>query len=221
MVYIINEIDRESLRPGDHIYAYRKLHSYSHHGIFIEGDRVIHYNITQEGNTSKRTKHCKNCGIDKNHLRGVVKSCVDCLLKRHTLRRFQYALGYGRYLTNWPGTCTTGRADPPEVTISRANDLFNNKVEFGDYNLFENNCEAFAVFCKTGKRVSDQASVAMSWMKAGVKMARDRLLRDVWVHHGEEQYNRLKQMIDSWLAQTSSLAQMIANLQGDHQVTGA
>ncbi|PRQ60649.1 putative endopeptidase, NLPC/P60 domain, LRAT-like domain-containing protein [Rosa chinensis] len=166
MEYITNKIDRESLKPGDHIYAYRKLHSYSHHGIFIGGDRVIHYNKTQEGNTSKRVKqYCKNCGIDENPLRGVVNSCVDCFLKRHTLRRFQYAVGKGRYLLSWPGTCTTDPAEQPGVTIRRANDLFNNKVGFGDYNLFENNCEAFAVFCKTGNRVSHQAYSAKFWTK--------------------------------------------------------
>ncbi|XP_061999640.1 protein LEAD-SENSITIVE 1-like [Rosa rugosa] len=156
MEHIINKIDKDSLKPGDHIYAYRKLHTYSHHGIFIGGDRVIHYNRTKDGNTSQRAKPSKNCGVDKNHLRGVVKSCVDCFLKHHTLRRFQYGVGYGRYLTNWPGT--------------------NNG--FGDYNLFENNCEAFAMFCKTEKRVSDQACSAMLLIKASVKVAMDRLLRE-------------------------------------------
>ncbi|PRQ60638.1 putative endopeptidase, NLPC/P60 domain, LRAT-like domain-containing protein [Rosa chinensis] len=146
----INKIDKESLERGDHIYAYRKGGLYSHHGIFIGEDRVIHFVRTNEGNTSRRVEPCQKCGVDKNHLRGVVKSCVDCFLNGHSLRRYRYSASHRRFATNLGGTCTTGDADPPDVTISRAEDLFNTK-DFGDYDLLKNNCETFAVFCKTGK----------------------------------------------------------------------
>ncbi|KAK9939153.1 hypothetical protein M0R45_015860 [Rubus argutus] len=60
-------------------------------------------------------------------------------------------------LISWPGTCTTDCRDPPDNIISRANDLLNNKDGFGDYHFITNNCEVFAVFCSTGKRVCFQA----------------------------------------------------------------
>ncbi|KAL6132312.1 hypothetical protein ACLB2K_070683 [Fragaria x ananassa] len=212
-----NKIYRESLKPGDHIYAYRLLHTYSHHGIYIGGDRVIHYNRTREANKWNRAKPCSKCELDRNHLRGVVKSCVDCFLHGHNLRRFQYGVNVVRYLASWHGTCTTGRPDPPEVAIRRASDYFNKKDGhgFGDYDLFENNCEAFAVFCKTEKAVSSQAWAAVLLLKAGVKIGRDRLLHDVKVHHGQEKHDKLKQMIDSALTDISSLRELIANLQKD------
>lgn len=185
-------------------------------GIFIGGDRVIHYNITKEAaGTSRRAKPCRNCGVDPNNLRGVVKSCVDCFLKGHTLRRFQYGVPYCRFLTNNPGTCTTGHAHLPDVTIRRANDLLNKKDDFGDYHLFDNNCEAFAVLCTTENRVSDQACSAVMLLKAGVKLAVDRLLRDVSVHHGPDKHDKLKQTIDNLLANMYSLPQIITNLQKD------
>ncbi|KAK9914644.1 hypothetical protein M0R45_038412 [Rubus argutus] len=217
MEHFVNKIDRESLERGDHIYAYRKLGSYSHHGIFIGGDRVIHYNITQKAGTSRRAKTCRNCGVDPNQLRGVVKSCVDCFLKGHTLRRFQYGVTFCRFLTNNPGTCTTGQAHPPDVIISRANDLLNNKDGFGEYHLFDNNCEAFAVFCTTANRVSNQACSAVQLLKASVKVAVDRLLCDVSVHHGPEKHDKLKQTIDTWLANMFSLNKIITNLQKDQE----
>lgn len=237
------EIDRKSLTPGDHILAYRKLHSYSHHGIFIGEDRVIHYHKTKEAGRSRRAKPCRNCGVDSNHLRGVVKTCVDCFLKAHIghkLRLFQYGVKYLDFLKNRPGTCTTGTADPPDVTISRANDYLNRKVDFGIYHLLDNNCEMFAVDCKTGKKVSDQASSAEIQIKAylmealervfrdvscrhgsdkndKLKIALDRLLRDVSVHYGPDKRDELKQTIDNLLANRPSVVgQIITHLDPDH-----
>ncbi|KAL6132329.1 hypothetical protein ACLB2K_070700 [Fragaria x ananassa] len=207
-----NKIDRKSLKPGDHIYAYRLAGTYSHHGIFIGGDRVIHYNRTRDANKWNRAEPCRNCKLDRNHLRGVVKSCVDCFLKGHDLRRFQYGVKVVRYLASRHGTCTTGRADPPEVAIRRANDHLDGHG-FGDYDLFENNCEVFAVFCKTEKAVSSQAWSAKSVLKAGVKIRIDRLLQDVLVHQGQEKHDKTKQRIDSTLTSISSLKELIADLQ--------
>ncbi|XP_050386525.1 protein LEAD-SENSITIVE 1-like [Argentina anserina] len=217
MLHITNKIDRESLKHGDHIYAYRKCYTYSHHGIFVEGDTVIHFNMTQEAEASG-AKPCKQCGVDKKHLRGVVKSCVDCFLKGSSLRRYGYGVRPERYIGSRAGTCTTGRADPPEVTISRANDLFDKKAGFGDYDLFQNNCEAFAVLCKTGKRVSDQAGTAKLMIRACKDLELGRLLRDVSVHYGdagEEKINKLKQLCDSWFTNTSTIIKLIASLQID------
>ncbi|KAM5557873.1 protein LEAD-SENSITIVE 1 [Rosa sericea] len=197
MQRIINKIDKESLERGDHIYCYRKGYLYSHHGIFIGEDRVIHFNRTKEGNTSRRVKPCQKCGVDKNHLRGVVKSCVDCFLNGRSLRRFRYGVSHRRFATNNVGTCTTGDPDSPDVTISRANDLFNKK-DFGDYDLVQNNCETFAVFCKTGKRRSDQASTAILLIKGAIESAIERLYEDVSTHHGEGKLNELKQAIDRY-----------------------
>lgn len=230
------EIDRKSLTPGDHILTYRKLHSYSHHGIFIGEDRVIHYHKTKEAGRSRRAKPCRNCGVDSNHLRGVVKTCVDCFLKAHIghkLHRFQYGVKYHDFLITRPGTCTTGTADPPDVTISRANDYLNGKVDFGIYHLLGNNCEMFAVDCKTGKKVSDQASSAEIQLKAylmealkrvfrhgsdkydKLQIALDRLLRDVSVHYGPDKHDELKQTIANLLANRPSVDQ-ITHLDLDH-----
>ncbi|KAL6127337.1 hypothetical protein ACLB2K_075378 [Fragaria x ananassa] len=81
--------------------------------------------LTSEANKWNRAKPCRNC--EQSH-------CVDCFLQGHALHRFQYGVKVVRYLASWHGTCTTGRADPPEVAIRRANDSFNKEdgPEFGD-----------------------------------------------------------------------------------------
>lgn len=63
--------------------------------------------------------------------------------------------------------------------------------------------------------MSDQACSAVMLLKAGVKLAVDRLLRDVSVHHGPDKHDKLKQTIDNLLANMYSLPQIIANLQKD------
>ncbi|PIA27876.1 hypothetical protein AQUCO_07400007v1 [Aquilegia coerulea] len=173
-----NKVDRSQLQPGDHIYSYRKAQIYAHHGIYVEADRVIHYTNTKggsgsygsvSGKTSKRENQCKNCGHDQNVKRGVIKTCIDCFLSGHDLYRYEYGISFGHFLCKKPGTCTTGQSDPEDVVISRATNLL--YKGFGDYHLFENNCECFAMFCKTCKHVSQQATyrfnhfkfIAMEW----------------------------------------------------------
>lgn len=46
------------------------------------------------------------------------------------------------------GTCTTASSDPTEAVLCRASFLL--KKGFGGYHLFKNNCEDFAMYCKTG-----------------------------------------------------------------------
>ncbi|KAJ0609319.1 putative LRAT domain-containing protein [Helianthus annuus] len=46
------------------------------------------------------------------------------------------------------GTCTTARSDPPEEVIHRATYLYENG--YLEYDLMNNNCEDFALYCKTG-----------------------------------------------------------------------
>ncbi|XP_043700266.1 protein LEAD-SENSITIVE 1-like [Telopea speciosissima] len=57
----------------------------------------------------------------------------------------------------WGGTCTTATSDPPETVIHRAMYLLQNG--FGNYDVFQNNCEDFALYCKTGLLVHDSESV--------------------------------------------------------------
>jgi len=49
------------------------------------------------------------------------------------------------------GTCSLAKSDPPEEVIHRA--LYLLQSGFGNYHVFQNNCEDFPLYCKTGPRV--------------------------------------------------------------------
>ncbi|KAF3442746.1 hypothetical protein FNV43_RR16663 [Rhamnella rubrinervis] len=86
---------------------------------------------------------------------GVVSSCLKCFLAGGVLYRFEYAVSPSLFLAKARGgTCTLAAADPDDVVVHRAKYLFENG--FGCYNVFKNNCEDFAIYCKTGLLVLDQ-----------------------------------------------------------------
>ncbi|PIA61174.1 hypothetical protein AQUCO_00300595v1 [Aquilegia coerulea] len=196
MGLLSNKVDRSQLQPGDHIYSYRKAKSYAHHVKEVQIEiqfllsttlskyrvlQVIHYTSTGgfgsysslSGKTRKKENQCENCGHDPNLKQGVIKTCIDCFLSGHDLNRFEYGVSFAHFCFKLPGTCTTNQSEPVDIVISRATELLNNQG-FGEYDLFENNCECFAIFCKTYKHVSQQAYskgcyyklFAMEWRSA-------------------------------------------------------
>lgn len=111
---------------------------------------------------------CPRCG-DNSRDKVVILSCIDCFLYGGELRLFVYDVSVAVLLTTRGGTCTVATSDPPEDVIHRANFLLQNG--FGDYNLFKNNCENFAIYCKMGLLVINTISVgrsgqAASWFAA-------------------------------------------------------
>ncbi|CAN7067971.1 unnamed protein product [Brassica rapa subsp. trilocularis] len=60
------------------------------------------------------------------------------------------------------GTCTLAPSNPPEDVLFRAN--FHLLIDgwFGDYDVTDNNCEDFAIYCKTGLLVCNKARFGTS-----------------------------------------------------------
>ncbi|CAN6810173.1 unnamed protein product, partial [Brassica oleracea] len=161
-VYRLNRIDRSSLKPGDHIYSWRTAYIYAHHGIYVGDDRVIHFTrrgqevgtgtvldlVLVSSGPSRAHTHCPTC-VPPNEGHGVVSSCLNCFLAGGVLYRFEYSVNAAHFLAKARGgTCTLAVSDPNEITVHRANHLLRNG--FGCYDVFKNNCEDFAIYCKTG-----------------------------------------------------------------------
>ncbi|XP_058092907.1 protein LEAD-SENSITIVE 1-like [Magnolia sinica] len=155
-----NKIDGSELQPGDHIYSWRKLKTYAHHGIFVGEDKVIHFTsskadsgysstATVSKNVSKK-KPCTKCGYDGKA--GVIETCLDCFLKGGELYRYGYNISRRRLMFTRFGTCTSVSCGPVEDTLRRAYDYLKNGY-ITDYSFLEKNCEDFAVNCKTGLTV--------------------------------------------------------------------
>ncbi|KAL2922341.1 Lecithin retinol acyltransferase [Bienertia sinuspersici] len=172
-----NKISRDALKPGYHIYSWRNAYLYSHHGIYAGEGNVIHFTrgpgqeigtgtfldnvIFSSSASSDRSKcPCAVCG-DQSNLTGVISSCLDCFLCDGELYLFEYGVSPGFFLAKARGgTCTLAPSDSPEDVLSRASFLKENG--FGGYNIFKNNCEDFAIYCKTGLLVVTDISVGRS-----------------------------------------------------------
>jgi hypothetical protein len=91
---------------------------------------------------------CPICG-DQSKLDGVISSCIDCFLLGGDLYRFEYGVKPAFFLAKVRGgTCTLASSDSPKEVIHRASYLLQNG--FGVYHICKNNCEHFAMYCKTG-----------------------------------------------------------------------
>lgn len=175
-----NKINKEELKPGDHIYSWRHAYLYSHHGIYTGDEKVIHFTrgagqeigtgtvldryIFSSSPSNSTNTPCARCG-DQSELDGVISSCLECFLSGGNLYRFEYSVSTLLFLAKARGgTCTLASSDPPEDVLYRAQFLLENG--FGAYHLFNNNCEDFAIYCKTGFLIFTNISVGRSGQAA-------------------------------------------------------
>ncbi|XP_013651194.2 protein LEAD-SENSITIVE 1-like [Brassica napus] len=108
-------------------------------------DKIIQISVPRHGGDNP----CPNCG-DQSTLDGVISSCLDCFLAGGNLYLFQYDVSKAILVAKQrSGTCTTAPSDPPEEVVHRARYLLSGNG-FGEYHLLDNNCEDFAIYCKTG-----------------------------------------------------------------------
>ncbi len=133
--YISHIKTRDGLKPGDHIYVYRALHLYQHHGIYTgeEGEgEVIHVN----GN-----KHTISTAT-------VTSSSLSDFLNGG----FLHLVSYNDPKTKLKirGTSHTSCSRPAQEVVRVAKELLQNPESWGTYNLVYRNCETFAYYCKTG-----------------------------------------------------------------------
>ncbi|KAL7192770.1 hypothetical protein ACSBR2_024565 [Camellia fascicularis] len=180
MGILSNKVSKETLNPGDHIYSWRNAYLYSHHGIYSGDGKVIHFTrgggheigtgtvldriIFSSSSSNPLGTPCPQCG-DQSRLDGVISSCLECFLCGGELYLFQYAVSPVFFLAKARGgTCTLAASDPPEDVLHRAEYLLKNG--FGGYNIFKNNCEDFAIYCKTGLLVFTTISVGRSGQAA-------------------------------------------------------
>ncbi|KAI4299691.1 hypothetical protein L6164_033125 [Bauhinia variegata] len=181
MGVLSNMIAREELKPGDHIYSWRLAYIYAHHGIYTGDGMVIHFTRGAGQETGTGTlldrllvsssppqnidNPCPKCGEQTRLDGGVMASCLDCFLFGGKLYRFEYGVSSVFFLAKARGgTCTLASSDPPEDVLHRAMFLLENG--FGVYNSFKNNCEDFAIYCKTSLLLVSSSSVGRSGQAA-------------------------------------------------------
>ena len=115
---------------------------------------------------SRNKTPCQKCGTN-NEKSGVVLSCLDCFLCGCPLYRFQYQENTLTFLAKIRGgTGTLANSDPHDIVLHRARYIHVNG--FGCYNIFHNNCEDFAIYCKTGLLVMEKTAIGRSGQAASI-----------------------------------------------------
>ncbi|XP_077234480.1 protein LEAD-SENSITIVE 1-like [Tasmannia lanceolata] len=176
MGVFFNRVEKSQIKAGDHIYSWRAIYTYSHHGIYVGGNLVMHFTCDRNkssGMSSSFNPSSFNSGMPTTCLNfpecgfrqpnsGVLLSCLDCFLGNGSLYRFEYGVSVLVFLAKVRGgTCTTATSDPPKTVIQRAMYLLL-RYGFGDYHVFDNNCEDFALYCKTGLVITKKSSPGRS-----------------------------------------------------------
>ncbi|KAL3728032.1 hypothetical protein ACJRO7_032734 [Eucalyptus globulus] len=142
MKLIWRKIDPTDLKPGDHIYDYKRYGSYSHHGIYVEDGYVIHFTRTESKEAilpysrveAETVPACPECDYRENTGCGVIKTCLDCFHRGHkTLHSIHYFITL---------SCTKS----PQEVVEAAYELLKSN-DFGKYDLAGNNCKHFATYC--------------------------------------------------------------------------
>ena len=146
-------------KNGDVIRVNRGL--YSHYGIYVEeGQRVIHYTgatgpndfngVVRETSLDEFLNGAKNFNVC--HFPEKTPKFLPVAMKKHGLFRFWQLI---KNLKLKDYHLYTG-----EQTIERAR----SKIGQGGYNIALNNCEHFAVWCKTGVKNSSQVNQILDIM---------------------------------------------------------
>nr|XP_048328572.1 uncharacterized protein LOC107415847 [Ziziphus jujuba var. spinosa] len=166
-----NKIHKKQLKPGDHIYAWRGFsrRAHAHHGIYV-GDihgqkEVIHLvragdpilpSSSATSNQAERTQGdpiLPRSSVTSNQAeRTHVNYCsLEDFLNGDELYLYKYGVSLAFFIAKTRGgTCTLGSADRPDSVLYRAEGACQRLQGYDTYNLINNNCEDFAIHCKTG-----------------------------------------------------------------------
>ncbi len=143
--YLFHDVNTWELKPADHIYVWRAFGAYSHHGIYTgeSGQEVIHFAGAPGRWKSKSTARIRAAT--------VAEFCDD-----GTLRLVAYDVNPITYYVKRSSTTHYKKSRPADAVLFTAKRYLRNPDTWGDYNLLFNNCESFAVYCKTGLPISEQ-----------------------------------------------------------------
>lgn len=155
-IYLEKKSEKRELMRGDVIGTSRIL--YDHYGIYTGHDEVIHYTLAASG----WKLEIRKTGADQ-FLHG---STTFFILDFHSEERpFKSAP------VKYRGLLRKIQVFPPEETVRRAESRIGEK----EYNLISNNCEHFAIWCKTGLNESYQVE---NFLKIVPRVKKKRVIPD-------------------------------------------
>ncbi|XP_022766065.1 uncharacterized protein LOC111310954 [Durio zibethinus] len=179
MGLLTQRINKESLKPGDHIYCWRVGFVYADHGIYIGDDKVIDLlRCCSEGRGTlpnllplkksrlAQSQHSRpSCTQTKSD--GIICSCLNCFIVGGVVHRYEYGVNAAAFIVKVrSGTCTRAVSDSADVVVHRAKYLLEHAT--ASYKLFMNNSEQFAIYCKTGVAVVGYGTPVLKGQAASI-----------------------------------------------------
>jgi len=137
-----HDISFEDLKPGDHISAYRRAgFTTQHHGINLgskDGGEpiIVHFNSYSTTASGTMVK--------------VAEQPLSEFLNGNKLRMVDYDSEVTKAHAKRAGNEQVLRSLPTNLVISIVTYFVTHPDEWHEYNIVINNCESFALFCKTG-----------------------------------------------------------------------
>ena len=161
---------------GDHIYvSLEKIHMIQHHAIVLEVDnkRVTIADFTHVNEDTKALNFISKVSgtstgssvLKNDETQNPAKIISRRYLTREEARSWK-KVKYGanflqRCASFFPGTATAAHSVHPTLVVSRAKFIVSNVDLIPSYHVFKSNCECMAVWCKTGRWMTIQASTAL------------------------------------------------------------
>uniref|UniRef100_A0A6N2MVS9 LRAT domain-containing protein n=1 Tax=Salix viminalis TaxID=40686 RepID=A0A6N2MVS9_SALVM len=169
MGLLSNRISKESLKPGDHIYSWRTAYIYAHHGIYIGDDKAW---------PRSRNRDCAGYPLVE-----LSASPLHCPLSQlHYAARWSWGhrlmpqllpcwwhlvsgLSMLSALLSFLQKC---EAEPCTLAVSDSNDNCGLIEQNTFLKMDLNNCEDFAIYCKTALLIVDQGTMGQSGQAASI-----------------------------------------------------
>ena len=159
----------EFLEPGDVVGVVRKKipglniktlgKVYEHYGVYVGNGKIVHFTSADEGETDETSM--ENASVKETSFNEFLDGSKDYFVLhfakgRRVPSKIQARTNFNLYDVNLTyyefSDCGEMVLYSPEETVKRAYSELGKK----GYSLLVNNCEHFAVWCKTGRRESYQ-----------------------------------------------------------------
>lgn len=149
MVGLSHYIHPSEVKRGDHLYAWRGLGYYQHHGVAITGTDATEFDAN--------LKDVHEIMVVEQNINGLQivtleQFCYEdkLFLKwKHNLRCVKYSSNPFAYEIKRRGSCHIEKSLPPELIVENAKLIYTNQKEKWVYSIFSRNCEHFAFTCCT------------------------------------------------------------------------
>jgi|GEM_PF-203432 len=121
--------DLSALKKGDHIYCWRRV--YSHHGLYIDDEHVVHYADDPDSHT-----------------------CIHVVTLAQFRTRLWYDFGKHKHELATVRRRTL-KSSPCKFSVDETVARAMSRVGESRYNLVSNNCEDFVIWCRNGEALPE------------------------------------------------------------------